>query len=59
MTTTDWLNIICFVLTMAVSVVCIIVAKKMKLPIWKFQIAWILLLDIIGVILLITRLICV
>ncbi len=56
MTPTDILNIVCFVIVMIVSVICIIIAKKMKLPIWKFQIGWILFMDVLGVILLVSRL---
>lgn len=56
LTPTDQLNIVCLVIFMGVSVACIIIAKKMKLPIWKFQIGWILLMDIIGVLLLVSRL---
>lgn len=53
---TDRTNIVCFVIVMVISVICIVIAKKMKLPIWKFQIAWILLMDVIGVVLLVSRL---
>jgi len=56
LTATDKLNIVCFAITMAVSAVCIVIAKKMKLPVWKLQIGLILFYDVIGVILLITRL---
>lgn len=56
MSGTDYLNIICFIIVMIISAICIFIAKKMKLPIWKFQIAWILLMDAIGVVLLISRL---
>lgn len=56
LTPTDKLNIVCFAIFMGVSVACIIIAKKMKLPIWKFQIGWILLMDVIGVLLLVSRL---
>ena len=56
LTPTDQLNIVCFVIFMGVSFACIIIEKKMKLPIWKFQIGWILLMDIIGVLLLVSRL---
>jgi len=56
LTPTDWLNIICFIITTLVAIVCIWIAKKMKLPIWKFQVFWIGLMELIGVILLITRL---
>lgn len=52
----DRTNIICFVIVILISVVCIAIAKKMKLSIWKFQIGWILLMDLIGVALLISRL---
>lgn len=56
MTPTDWLNIVCFVIVILISVICIIIANKMKLPCRKFQITWILLMDILGVFLLISRL---
>lgn len=56
LTATDKLNIICFAIVMLISGVCILVAKKMKLPIWKFQIGWILFMDILAVVLLIARL---
>lgn len=56
LTPTDKLNIVCFVIFMGVSTACVIITKKMKLPIWKFQIGWILLMDIIGVLLLVSRL---
>lgn len=56
LTPTDKLNIVCFVIFMGVSVACIIIAKKMKLSIWKFQVGWILLMDVIGVLLLVSRL---
>lgn len=52
---TDRTNIVCFAIVMIISVACIWIAKKMKLPIWKLQIAWILLIDAIGAVLLITR----
>ncbi len=53
---TDRTNIICFVIVILISVVCIAIARKMKLPIWMFQIGWVLLMDLIGVALLISRL---
>lgn len=56
MTPTDILNIVCFAITISIAAICIAIAKKMKLPCWKFQVAWIALMEIIGVILLITRL---
>ena len=40
------------IVVIAISVVCIFIAVKMKLPIWKFQVAWILFNDVIAVVLL-------
>lgn len=48
-------NIVCFVVVMLISIICIMAAKKMKLPVWKFQIRWILFMDLVGVPLLISR----
>lgn len=56
LTVTDRTNIVCFIIVMLLSVICIWIAKKMKLPIWKFQIGWILFMDVLAVLLLITRL---
>lgn len=55
-TSMDIFNIVCFGIVIAISIICIIIAKKMKLPIWKFQIGWIAFMDLLGVILLISRL---
>lgn len=55
-TPTDRLNIICFAMLIVISAACIVIAKKMKLPCWKFRIGWILFMDLIGVFLLILRL---
>lgn len=52
----DMLNITCFLITTIVAIICIVIAIKMKLPIWKFQVAWIAFMEIIGVILVVTRL---
>ncbi len=52
----DRTNIVCFVIVMIISVICIAIVKKMKLEIWKFQIGWILLMDLMGVVLLVSRL---
>lgn len=52
----DKLNIVCFAILIVLSIICIVVAKKMKLPCWKFQIGWILFIDLVGVFLLISRL---
>ena len=59
LTVTDRTNIVCFVIVSIVAVICAIIAKKMKLPVWKFQVAWIGLMEIIAVVLLISRLTCV
>lgn len=56
LTPTDWLNIICFMIAETIAITCILLIKKMKLPDWKFRIAWIILMQVIGVILLISRL---
>lgn len=57
LTVTDRTNIICFTVVMILSVICII--GVIKLPPREFvktRIAWILLMDVIGVCLLISRL---
>lgn len=56
MTATDKLNIVCFAILIVISIICLVIAKKMKLPCRKFQKAWILFMDLIGVFLLISRL---
>ena len=56
MTPRDKLNIVCFTIFMIISVICLVIAKEMKLPCWKFQIGWILFMDLLGVMLLISRL---
>ena len=56
LTPTDCLNIICFIILTIVAIVCIAFVKKMKLPCWKLQISWIIFGEIIGVVLLISRL---
>lgn len=57
LTPTDWLNIICFIILTIAAIVCAVVVKKMKLPCWKLQIGWIVISEIFGVVLLISRLI--
>lgn len=58
LTPTDKLNIICFLIVTIIAVVCMGIAIKMKLPIWKFQVVWITIMEVIGVLLLIFRLTC-
>lgn len=56
LTGTDILNIVCFIIVMLISVGTIAVIIKMKIEgIWIFQIIWVLLMDILGVVLLISR----
>lgn len=40
------------IVLLIISAIGIIVAVKMKLPCWKFQVGWILFMDLLGVILL-------
>lgn len=56
MSASDKTNIICFVVVIILSILCILLAKKMKLPCWKFQIGWILIMDVLGITLLINQL---
>ncbi len=51
-------DIICFGVLLLISVIGICIVKKMKLPCWKFQIVWIALMNLLGVILLINQLKC-
>lgn len=56
LTVTDRTNIVCFIITIAVCIGGLIVAIKMKLPCWKFQVGWIVLMIIFSIFLLTTRL---
>lgn len=53
---TDRTNIVCFVIVMLISIICIVVLKKMNPYYLRFRIMWVVLMDIIGVVLLVTRL---
>ena len=57
LTVTDKTNLFGFVVLTVLAITGIIIAKKMKLPVWKFQIAWICFIEALGVFLLISRLI--
>lgn len=57
LTVTDKTNLFCFAVLTVLAITGIIIAKKMKLPVWKFQIAWICFIEVLGVFLLISRLI--
>ena len=50
------IDVIFFLIMMLVSLVCFLVIKKMELPYAWLRIGWILLMDILGVILLVSRL---
>ena len=57
LTGTDKLNIICFIILMIISVICIWVHIKISSPgIRVISILWILLMDILGIALLVVRL---
>ena len=55
----DKINICGFAITIVVSALCIWFCKKIKLPIWKWQIGMILFIDLFSVFLLISKLSCV
>lgn len=57
LTVTDRTNIICFCIIIVISAICIFIARKKKLPVWKLQIGWIFAMDFLSVFLLVTRLI--
>lgn len=40
------------IVLLIISAIGIIVVVKMKLPVWKFQVGWILFIDLLGVVLL-------
>lgn len=52
------IDIICFSIIVVISVFGIIVTSKMKLPVWKFQIGIILFIDVLAVLLLVSRIVC-
>lgn len=53
---TDILNIACFIIVMLISIGTIAVIIKMKIErIWIFQLIWVLLMNLLGVMLLVSR----
>lgn len=56
MTPTDWLNVVCFIIFEIIAAGGIVIAIKMKLPVWKFQVGWIAFMAVLGILLLISRL---
>lgn len=56
LTPTTRADVICFTAVTALAIICMLIAIKMKLPIWKFQVAWIFITELLAVLLLISRL---
>lgn len=50
------LNIICFGVVTVIAVICGGIEIKMKLPNWKLLVAWTTLMEVLAVLLLISRL---
>lgn len=50
------LNIICFGIVMAIAVVCGTIEIKMKPPGWRLLVEWTILMEVLAVLLLISRL---
>lgn len=53
LTVTDRTNIVCFCIFMVISAICTLIAIGQKRPL---AVLWILFMDVLGVLLLITRL---
>lgn len=56
LTSTDCLNIICFCFVTIIAVICGAVEVKTKLPGWKLRVGWIISMEVLAVLLLISRL---
>ena len=52
----DVLNIICFGIVTTIVVICGAIEFKMKLPSWKLLVSWTILMEVLAVLLLISRL---
>lgn len=50
------LNIICFGIVTAIAVVCGTIEIKMKSPGWRLLVEWTILMEVLAVLLLISRL---
>jgi uncharacterized protein (DUF983 family) len=50
------INVICFTIVTIIAMVCGSVEIKMKLPHWKLLISWTILMEVLAVLLLISRL---
>lgn len=49
-------DVICFTTVTLLVIIGSFVIIKMKLPVWKFQIVWIWFMELLGVLLLVSRL---
>lgn len=56
LTPTTRVDVICFTTVTILVLIGTVVILKMKLPIWKFQIVWIWFMELLGVLLLVSRL---
>ena len=54
--TTVNINVICFLIVTFIAIICGAIEYKMKLPDWKLLIAWTILMEVLAVLLLISRL---
>lgn len=50
------INVICFAIVTIIAVVCGAIEFKMKLPSWKLLVSWTILMEVLAVLLLISRL---
>lgn len=56
LTPTTRADVICFTVLTILVIAGSFVVIKMKLPVWKFQIVWIWFMELLGVLLLVSRL---
>lgn len=50
------INVICFAIVTIIAMVCGAIEFKMKLPSWKLLVSWTILMEVLAVLLLISRL---
>lgn len=50
------INVICFLIVTFIAIICGAIEYKMKLPDWKLLIVWTILMEVLAVLLLISRL---
>lgn len=53
----DKVVIVCFVLFTLFAFAGIVIAIKMKLPVWKFQVVWICITEVIAAFLLVSQIV--